>query len=356
MERPTRSLLPLRSCAALFFLALLATPPARALTGVDTLKIPPTARDVSMGGVLAMSAGAESLFYNPAGIGNLLRPALSLTHTQLYEGVRLDAMSLAYPLAEGWGRLGLSLMAMSMTALEARDEQGLPGGSFNAMDTVMGLSWAGELRHGLEGRGRFGVTLKRVEQRIADATAAGYALDLGAQSNFSAAPRVHLGASVQNLGPAMKFSEESFSQPLTMSLGAGYLAGDALLIQCGLSHRPNDKRTTVGAGAELWLGRAVALRSGYMQLARAAGASAQTQTQNPLSGLGFGAGWRPIKSGLRIDYAFAPGNTDLGAVHRITLGVEFGRGRESSSGPGLAAAHRMNRDNFWRVQSPWEGD
>jgi hypothetical protein len=241
---------------------------------------------------------------------------------------------------------------MSMTSMEGRDGQGLASGSFDAMDTVMGLSWAGEFRHGMEGRGRFGLTVKRVGQRIADATAVGYSLDVGAQSNLSAAPRVQLGAGVQNLGPKMKFSEESFSQPLTVSLGAGYLAGDTLLIQCGLSHRPNDNRTTVGVGAEICLGNSVALRSGYMRLARAAGAAgAPAQTQNPLGGLGLGAGWRPMKGGLRIDYAFTPGSTDLGAVHRITLGMEFGRGRQNLSKPKAVPADEQWY-NFWRVQSP----
>lgn len=323
-----------------------------AMDGVDALKIPPTARDISMGGVSAMSAGAESLFYNPAGIGNLLRPALSLTHAQLNEDVRLDALSAAYPLREGWGRLGVSLMALTMTPITSRDDQGAAGGSFNARDSVLGLSWAGEFHHGYEGRGRAGATLKRVEQRIADVSASGFALDLGAQSNLEAAPRVTLAASLQNLGPKMKFIDESFSLPLSASAGAGYILGDAHLIQCGVTHRPNAGRTTVGAGTEFWAAPSLALRAGYHY--SLGGAKSAGVGLNPLAGVGLGAGWRPMKSGLRIDYAFTPGGADLGDAHRVTVGLEFGRGRAK---PAEVAARndRLNWDNFWRVTSPLDG-
>lgn len=326
-----------------------------AMDGVDALKTPPTARDLSMGGVLAMSAGAESLFYNPAGIGNLLRPALSLTHTQLNEGVRIDALSLAYPLSEGRGRLGVSLMALTMSAIPGRDAQGQTAASFTAMDSILGLSWAGEVRHGDEGRGRVGATVKRIEQRIADVGAVGYALDLGAQTNFDAAPRVNLAVSVQNLGPKMRFIDESFSLPLALNVGGGYMLGDALLLQGGAGHRPNAGLTTFGMGAELWLSRALALRTGYRRTA--ASSSANARSQNPLSGIGAGAGWRPMKGDLRIDYAYTLAGADLGDTHRITVGWEFGQGRAK---PVKLTAKTdydlMNLDNFWRVHSPSQGD
>lgn len=328
---------------------------ASAMDGVDALKTPPTARDISMGGVLAMSAGAESLFYNPAGIGNLLRPALSLTHTQLNEGARLDALSLAYPLNEGWGRLGVSLMALTMPAIPGRDAQGQSAASFTAMDAILGLSWAGEIRHGDEGRARVGTTVKRIEQRLADVGAVGYALDLGAQTNLPAAPRVSLALSVQNLGPKMRFIDESFSLPLTVSVGGGYMLGDALLLQCGASHRPNAGLTTLGLGAEWWMNRSLALRTGY--LSAATSSSANVRSQNPLVGIGAGAGWRPMKGDLRIDYAYSLAGADRGGMHRITLGWDFGQGRAK---PAKLSARTnddlMNLDDFWRVRSPSQGD
>lgn len=325
------------------------------MDGVDALKTPPTARDISMGGVLAMSAGAESLFYNPAGIGNLLRPALSLTHTQMNEGARLDALSLAYPLSEGRGRLGVSLMALTMSAIPGRDAQGQPAASFTAMDSILGLSWAGEIQHGDEGRGRVGATIKRIEQRIADVGAVGYALDLGVQTNLDAAPRVNLAASVQNLGPKMRFIDEAFSLPLSVNVGGGYMLGDALLLQCGASHRPNAGLTTLGMGAELWMNRSLALRTGYQRAAAASSVSAPSQ--NPLAGIGIGAGWRPMKGDLRIDYAYTLAGSDIGGMHRITLGWDFGQGRAK---PAKLSARTnddlMNLDDFWRVRSPSQGD
>jgi hypothetical protein len=307
---------------------------AFASDGADSLKISPAARDLAMGSVWAMSAGAESLFYNPAGVGGLRRPALSLTHAQLYEGVRLDALGLACPLPDGFGRLGASFLALTMTPIEGRDEQGLASGSFNAMDGVFGLSWAGEA-----GSVRIGATLKGIEEKIAGEKAVGYALDLGAQGGLS---RLQWGAAVRNAGPKMKFIEDAFDLPLSLDAGAGYLFGEALFVQCGLSNRPHGKRTLLGAGAELRIGKSLAVRAGY---------SKNGTGQNPLDGAGFGAGWRPMGGGLRLDYAFTPGSADLGAAHRITLGFEFGEGRQRR----VAAAkpRRVDWDNFWRAQNPW---
>jgi len=42
-----------------------------------------------------------------------------------------------------------------------------------------------------------------------------------------------------------------------------------------------------------------------------------------LAKVGFGLGWRPLKSAFAFDYAFSPG-ADAGHSHRLTLGVEFG--------------------------------
>lgn len=312
-------------CLAFLVCLSLLAPAAHASDGGDILKIPVTARSMSLGGVAALSGGAEGLFYNPAGLALLRQPTLNFTHAQLFAGTRLDAIGFARP-TRSLGIWGASLLSLSQDAIEGRDEQGNPTSSFGASDMVLGLSWAG----GLGERSRLGVSFKHIRQKIAQDQAVGAALDLGIQARGDVFPDASFGASIQNLGPNMKFHQESFHLPLTLSVGAGYVVGRALSLQLGINHRPYAARTTLGLGTELWLGQGMSLRAGFLNALHESQAGARGGA-GLLSRLGFGLGWRPMGQRFLVDYAFVPGGQDLGSTHRVTLGLEFGK-RPSESG------------------------
>lgn len=336
-----------RAARGFLALALLAPTLCRALDGVDVLKLPVSAREMSLGSLSALSDGAEALFYNPAGINTVGKLGLTLTHVQLPLGTRLDALGVVTQAPEGWGRLGLSVLALTQPSLDGRDNEGRETGSFGSRDMVAGASWGGGL--GGEGRLRAATTLKFVQQTIADAKASGLAADLGVQAGgLEACPNLLFGLSARNLGPKMRFIEESFSLPLALGGAVGYRVKRALLVQAGIEHRPAAKRSALGLGAELWLGQTVALRSGYLSLMKQPTAgSASSVAPNPLSGLGFGLGLKLLQDAARLDYAFTPGSVDLGNAHRVTLGLEFGR-RDDEGRTAPRGARNVNWDNFWR--------
>lgn len=211
--------------------------------------------------------------------------------------------------------------------------------------TAAGVSWARGL--GDSRRLLAGTTLKVIRQTIGDASASGIAADLGLQAQGLGSPDLLLGLSARNLGPDMRFLQESFALPLALGAGVGYQLKGLLLLG-GIEHRPRAGRTALGLGAQLWLGQIVALRSGYLGLVtQPAIGGTNSPQQNPLSGLGFGLGWKLLRDALRLDYAFTPGPTDLGNAHRVTLGLEFG-GREDDLPAPARDSRSVSWDNFWR--------
>ncbi|MBI4425363.1 MAG: hypothetical protein HY554_16660 [Elusimicrobia bacterium] len=292
-----------------------------ALDGGDILKVPPTARGLSLGGS-EVCTGTEALFYNPSGLAAATRMGVSLSHAQLYEETRLDSIGASAPTA--LGSLGVSALLLTQGALEGRDMDGRATGSFLAVDRVVSVSWAAKVPRSPF---RLGFTAKHLEQRIADAKAQGMLADLGLQAQVGS--RLSVGASAQNLGKRLQFLSESFAPPLAVGVSAGLDLGGGLGLLARVRHRPNAALTELGGGMEFSLGGVMALRASIERPF----SSALPASQNPLlSGFSGGVGLLALK-GTQLDYAFSPGVEALGQTHRLTLRFEFGGADDGLAGP-----------------------
>jgi hypothetical protein len=178
---------------------------------------------------------------------------------------------------------------------------------FSAHDLAFGLTYAKLLGRSIQ----IGLTGKYLYEKIYIETASGFAIDCGIIYNSPLAGLL-FGAAVQNLGKTNKLKEKRISLPNTIRVGIAWpipsqwLGGKALLATDVVKITNEDLHVHFGAEYEVF-GRAT-FRAGY-------------QTGYDEKGLSAGFGLYAGRFGF--DYAFVPYGSDLGSVHRFSLGIAF---------------------------------
>lgn len=305
---------------SLIIAALLASPAAAQRETASFLKITPDARPMAMGEAFtAVADDLSALHSNPAGLARLTAQQAAFSHAELFAGTRYDYASYARPLSPdgasllAGGTLGFGVAHLSQPALEGRDANGNPTGSFGAGDTAITLGYSRRLA---AYPAVVGGSVKYIRSTLANASAQSYAVDLGVQRPFYALDHVaRLGAAVQNLGPGLKFGSETDPLPLQVSVGGAVSVVGALTLALDVHHQPHERQTAVSVGTEYAILPAFALRTGYASASAngAAGAGA-------LGGLGMGFGLKVYKASL--DYSFSPYG-ELGSAQRLTVSSRF---------------------------------
>ena len=109
--------------------------PARAAgnvgtSGADFLEIGVGSRPLGMGEAFtAMVGDINSLYYNPAGLGTLRYPSLSVMHQELILDSRFENVSVAFPLYDGF--MGISSSMFWVPPFERIDIDGNETGTVN---------------------------------------------------------------------------------------------------------------------------------------------------------------------------------------------------------------------------------
>ncbi len=148
-----------------------------ATTAAQFLKVETGARALSMGGCFsAVANDASALYWNPAGIAQLDRLEVSLTHTQWIAGISNGFAGFVLPLGSG-NVFGLSFMYQTMDEMEQTTIEQPKGTGlyFDAQDIAIGISYARPMTTYI----LFGLTTKMVYQSIWNESALGFAVDLG---------------------------------------------------------------------------------------------------------------------------------------------------------------------------------
>lgn len=303
-------------------------------TGADFLKIPLGARGIALGqAATALTRQAESLTWNAAGIAPDRSPGLSsqamnlmVSHQALFDSNNLDHVGLVFPTRwERWTG-GFSITRLAYPDQIARNADRQETGSFGASDLAVGFAAAVQL-----GSHRIGTHLRLIRQELADIKADGASVDLGYQRSFSHVP-LALGLTVRNAGPSMRFLEESFRLPLTLSAGAAYRFRNPIVLSLDVHARPHQRQTFVSLGTELMPMQTLTLRAGYLAKLAEAVRNGQTDETNRgnfagLDGITGGVGFQ-IRQ-LTLDYAVSPFG-ELGNTHTFTISVSFGGSGVSS--------------------------
>ncbi|MFN8177550.1 MAG: PorV/PorQ family protein [bacterium] len=304
-------------CRALVALAVsLVVSPALAAnpgeTGLAFLKIGVGAPAAAMGeAYVAVAQDPTALYWNPAGIANALGDEVHATHDEWISDIRYEYVAAVHGM-KGQA-IGVHAALLHMGELEGRDATGNFTQTFHAYDFSTGLTYAYRFSRSIE----IGATGKFLYSKIEDQTAMGFAGDAGIRYRTPIRGLTAAGT-VTNLGPAMKFVDDSFTLPAQGRLGVAYRTRallDGLVVAADL-RMPNDSSAKGQIGAELWPHRMFALRGGVML-----GYDEQAGT------VGFGIEYQS----WTIDYAYMPfsSTSDLGDTHRFSLNWRSMPHRES---------------------------
>ena len=173
------------------------------------------ARAAGMGEAFtAVAKDASALYWNPGAMSAVLSTNLMFTHTEYYQSVRLEQLSLTHETE--YGTLGLSFVGLYMDDMDRYDDvpSAIPLGTFSAYDVSFAVGFSRYIIPNLS----VGVAVKPIYQKIDQSTASGFAFDAGL-FHVSQVKGVKLAAVLANVGAPMKFEEEEFALPRVFKLG-----------------------------------------------------------------------------------------------------------------------------------------
>nr|MBO2491784.1 PorV/PorQ family protein [Rhodothermus marinus] len=321
-------------------------------SGFQFLKIPVDARSAALGEtVVAQAFDASALFWNPALAAQVENVQVGVGHTAYFVDIRLDYLSLIYPL--GWAGLTLGL------SLETLDSGEMPvttefepygtGEMFSFRDLALGLSVAQPLTDLFS----YGITARYVRESVAELVTQTLLFDLGIfyrvgdtgvqmavairHFGFDGRPEGKLVRTViEKVGPAQRAADpepiattpdpgvrietefETITPPTTFLLGVSYT-----LLRDNPQHRltllgqltnPNDNAETFNVGAEYTWNHTLMVRMGYR--------FGVEEFRTPALGVGLRLPELVAGVQARFDYGFQHLER-LGTVHRVGLNLEL---------------------------------
>ncbi|MBI4396536.1 MAG: PorV/PorQ family protein, partial [Elusimicrobia bacterium] len=258
----------------------------------------------------ALADDANSVAWNPAGLGRLSAPQFTAMHAQWFQEADYEFLAAAYPF--GWGTLGVGFVSLSVEGIEKRlTDNDTADSTFDSLDAAYTLSYGTSLSENWTA----GLSATFINQELDGRTASGVSGDAGCQWQTPHRP-LTLALAVRRAGSGLKFVDESDPLPMTVAAGAAYkVLEDRVRIGLDL-RRPNDNDLQYSLGTEFeqpfpWELAGI-LRAGYN--------SAGTDPTDGLSGVSIGMGltWR----GFRFDTAWVPYGV-LGNTFRYAFLIEF---------------------------------
>lgn len=327
---------------SLFFALIIATatfagnPDRQGEAGAYELLLNPWARTVGLHAMnTSMVKGVESMNLNIAGLSRINSLEFGIGHSIYLQGtgLSLNALGLAKRMGEN-GALGVSLNALSFGKIPVTTN-GLPegtGATFSPTFFNLGVSYS----HWFEKKVSVGITVRMINESLADVSAFGFSIDAGVQYMTGSATypeRFKFGISLRNVGSPMSFGGQglnhsttnpdgTLSYPLTykktaanfelpsqLNIGAAYdILPDDKIKLTGLFNFTSNafSRDEVGGGLELGIGSLLTLRGGYKY---EIGSTVGDPNQSVYTGLAAGLSFNvPMGKGsdqaVSIDYGF----------------------------------------------------
>ncbi|MBN1154638.1 PorV/PorQ family protein [candidate division KSB1 bacterium] len=307
-----------------------------AQSGANFLQIGAEPRGTALGGaVTALSAGAASLYWNPAGAIHTHNFDILLSHTDWYMDTKLMFGAIVKNF-NSFGNVGLSVASFYMDAMEITTvyESEGTGEFYDAGDLVVGLSYA----RSLTDRFTFGATLKWIHEYIWNEKANQVAFDVGSQyqTDFY---NLRLGIVIRNFAGKMKFSGDHIDKHIQDEIEANIsnnprverltpefrlpqifrigIAFDPLTHESGTltlvadADVPADNSERLIFGAEYNFLNRFFLRSAY-----------QINYDDDDFSLGAGIDLNVINMNARFDYSYSAYQI-LDDVHRFAIGFEI---------------------------------
>jgi len=166
-------------------------------TGASFLSIGIGTRAIGMGSAFTSVANdVTAIHWNAAGLSQLNRREISAMHSEWVVNTKLDFIGYARPIKSGV--IGGSIIYLSQSAIEGRDENRQQTGIFGASDLAVTMSYSRRLPE-LSNTISAGLNVRFIQQNIEVHTARGVAIDVGTlyQTPIN---NLKAGLSVQNIG------------------------------------------------------------------------------------------------------------------------------------------------------------
>lgn len=300
---------------------LLSVSIATSNNGAQFLKIGVGSRAIGMGNAFTGIANdVTALHYNPAGLTQLNQREVSAMHNQWIVDTNMDFIGIGLPIISNSGInngvIGIGILNLSYGNMEGRDENRQQTGSFGANDMSLSVGYSKRMTNITS----YGVTVKLIQQNIESMSTTGIAFDIG-MLHKTAINNMDLGLSMQNIGTEMKFINEGYNLPLSITAGLGYRIG-GITIGCDVKNYIYEGQTVIGLGTEYVPVTSFALRAGYILplLKKTYKTGSKLGDSIDTNGLGAGLGFKLFN--IQTDYSFVPYG-DLGNTHRISFSSKF---------------------------------
>jgi hypothetical protein len=280
-------------------------------TGANYLELPVGGTMISMGETGAANPRAPfSWLINPASLSSGAETGIGIFHSQWIMDTSYNnvfAMKQLHPKVS---------LGAGLTYLSAPDIQGF-NSSGEKTSPLENNNLSGSVAVSLVPVDYLGIgmNVRYLQEVIADYSARGYAVDFGVL--FSPpVPGLHFGASVNNIGPKVKFISHEEELPFSVRFGGSYSVR-GFLKKCRLTVaadmiKPKYEDIYGAFGGELELGDILFLRAGYV-----------AEESRIADGFTAGGGIN-LGREFRIDYAYTPYG-DLGDFHRISIFYRLNR-------------------------------
>ncbi len=274
-------------------------------TGALYLRLPVGPKSIAMGEAGAAVEGDHfGWLTNPGLLADAEGTGIGLFHSQWVLDTYYDNITLTWRPAP-MVSVGAGLTYMSTPEVQGFDVMGSETGMLknNNFQGILGICVTPISNFGA------GVSIKYFQERIADWTASGIGFDAGAVFRLPLTG-LSFGASLQNIGPSIKFISHEEELPMTVRVGGAYhktlVPGVLGLALAADMVMPKHCDAYPSIGTELRLRDTVCLRVGYCG-----------ENEREDNGLTAGGGI-DIMGTLTMDYAWTPYG-DLGNFHRVSV-------------------------------------
>ncbi len=271
------------------------------------------------GSYVTIMNDVSTLFYNPAGLSTLEKPAGSLGYFKHLLDINSGYVAYSQPY-EDLGYFGIGILYVNYGTFDETDDLGNRIGQFSANDLAVQLGYSDAIHENLH----WGASIKFIYSSIAGNSSTGLAADAGILYDIPDS-RVTLGASVRNIGAQLaSYLSTKESLPLDVVIGASVTPkGLPLLLNINF-HKLNENSGNFGdrfkafsIGGEFTLSSVLQARVGYSNERRT---ELKTGTSSGLAGFSGGIGIT-VKD-YKLDYGLSSLGS-IGSLHRITIGTTF---------------------------------
>jgi hypothetical protein len=294
---------------AVLLTASLALATSAGTTGFELFRTDGYARNSALGGSqIAVGGDLQSLFTNPAGLGDMTRAHASAGFFKHVLDINAGSLAYARPLAP-IGVVGLGVTFLDYGKFDRASEFGEKQGEFGASDVLVTASAAHQIRPNISG----GVSLKYLNSTIDSYSASAIAADLGILYH-TGYQNWDVGAGIYNVGFATSaYLKEKDDLPTAYRLGFS-VPLEHLPVRVSLAGEYADKEGIRGAGGlEFTFSQYLQGRVGYNSVGidQRLGLSSDA-----LAGFSGGVGVH-VKS-IHVDYALTS-QGEVGYLHRFTI-------------------------------------